>query len=283
MAETVYKEITDLDSATLPLGGTEYAIVSQTGKASRALWSGIFGGGWWTALKAALSSFKAPDADHADDADTVEGDSAADLHDAAQLTGTVALVAIPDQLTGKYAAIPRMIVLDSGSGVWTVPAGVTRLRITLIGGGGAGNTHGSNSSDDQYGGGGAANVISVLSVTPGAEYSYTIGSGGATVGATGGTTIFAGEAHSLSAGGGLGASTTGVGAGGGASGGMLNINGQSGFCGSASPAYSNYGRGLGGSSLYGFGGIPSTGYGAGGKGTISPYVAGTDGCIILEY
>jgi len=104
MAETVYKKISELTSASIPLAGTEYIEVSATGASKKALFSGIFGVGWWAKLMASFSAFKAPDADHADDADTLEGESASDLHDATQLVGAIPLANIPDELTGKNAA-----------------------------------------------------------------------------------------------------------------------------------------------------------------------------------
>jgi hypothetical protein len=73
MAETVYKKISELPNATLPLAGTEYIELSATGASKRGLWSGLFGSGWWAKLAAAFSAFKAPDADHADNADTLSG------------------------------------------------------------------------------------------------------------------------------------------------------------------------------------------------------------------
>ena len=103
MAETVYKKISELPNATLPLAGTEYVELSATGASKRGLWSGLFGSGWWAKLGSALSAFKAPDADHADDADTVGGELPADFHDATQLVGAVPLGSIPAELTGKNA------------------------------------------------------------------------------------------------------------------------------------------------------------------------------------
>jgi len=103
MAETVYKDIPDLSAASVPLDGTEYIEVSATGTTGKAQVQQAFGSGWWTWLKAAFSAFKAPDSDHADDADTVGGELPASLHDATQLTGAVPLASIPEDLTSKYA------------------------------------------------------------------------------------------------------------------------------------------------------------------------------------
>jgi hypothetical protein len=81
----------------------------------------------------------------------------------------------------------------TSSGNFTVPAGVTTVWVTMIGGGGSGANNGSNG-----GGGGAGGAFcykSPVTVTPGATVSVTIGSGGAGVtapnnGNAGGTTSF---------------------------------------------------------------------------------------------
>lgn len=114
---------------------------------------------------------------------------------------------VPSQPTMGYAT---RIVLTSGSN-WTVPAGVNKLRVILIGGGsgGAGGTDGKNGS--YYEGtslkkGGAGGIggtggdsgkvlNTTLNVTPGQNIAYAIGLGGtggpkATAGNAGSNTIF---------------------------------------------------------------------------------------------
>jgi hypothetical protein len=100
--------------------------------------------------------------------------------------------------------------LTSGTS-YTVPAGVTYLNVTLVGGGGGGG--GTNSGSAQVGmtGTGGSVVSSTLSATPGASISYAIGAGGiggqnggANRGSDGGTTTFTGA---TSAPGGLGGGT----------------------------------------------------------------------------
>lgn len=103
MAETVYKDIPALTATTLPLVGTELIEVSATGTTGKATWQNIFGTGWWPKLKAAFASFKAPDATHADDADTVGGEALAAIHAASALIGAIPLANIPATLTGKDA------------------------------------------------------------------------------------------------------------------------------------------------------------------------------------
>lgn len=104
MAETIKKRISDLDAASQPLGGTELAEISQGGVSKKVTLTNIFGSGWWAALRAAFSSFVAPEATHATDSDTVGGETKAQLHDATKLTGAVPLASIPAELTGKNAA-----------------------------------------------------------------------------------------------------------------------------------------------------------------------------------
>lgn len=62
-------------------------------------------------------------------------------------------------------------LFSSGSGTWTCPSGVTKVKVTCIAGGGGGN------SPELLGGiGGCA--IGIYTVTPGTGYSYSVGSGG---------------------------------------------------------------------------------------------------------
>lgn len=64
---------------------------------------------------------------------------------------------------------------SSGSGTWTCPSGVTKVKVTCIAGGGG-------SSYDNEGvarGGYAGAAIGIYTVTPGAGYAYSVGAGGA--------------------------------------------------------------------------------------------------------
>ena len=76
-----------------------------------------------------------------------------------------------------------LVVGATGTGSWTVPAGVTSVKIELWGGGGGGGY--------VYGGGAGAYVsTSSVPVTPGSTITYTIaggGPGGATTAVAGGT------------------------------------------------------------------------------------------------
>ncbi|AHZ84640.1 hypothetical protein Bb109J_c1950 [Bdellovibrio bacteriovorus] len=87
----------------------------------------------------------------------------------------------------------------SGSGTFTVPAGCYGLIVMGCGGGGGGAPGGggknSGTTSDRWGGAGGVGgeagcgSIEMLSVTPGQEIEYSVGSGGAS-NSTGGTTSF---------------------------------------------------------------------------------------------
>ena len=103
MAE-VKKKFSELDPGSVPFEGTETLAAVQGGITKRATISGIYGAGWWEKLKAAFVDFVAPEALHANDADTLGGETSAELHNAGALTGTAPLSVIPAELTGKNAA-----------------------------------------------------------------------------------------------------------------------------------------------------------------------------------
>jgi hypothetical protein len=90
-------------------------------------------------------------------------------------------------------------LFSSGSGTWTCPSGVTKVKVTCIAGGGGGNAAGIG------GFGGCA--IGIYAVTPGTSYAYSVGAGGA--GASGTTTASNGASSSVT---GLCSATGGKGA-----------------------------------------------------------------------
>ena len=104
MAEPVYKKITELDVLSTAIDGSETLPIVKARKTYRRTLANLFGTGWIASLLGAFSAFKAPGADHADDADTVGGETAAQLHAASGLTGAIHLDRIPAELTGKNAA-----------------------------------------------------------------------------------------------------------------------------------------------------------------------------------
>lgn len=187
------------------------------------------------------------------------------------------------------------------SGTFTVPTGVTAVKVTCIGGGGSGGS----SSGQLYGGGGGGSstpgMVWITGLTPGASISVTVGAGGTgptgnNTGASGGTSSFStyisasggggGGPGSNAYGGGRGAAPTGSGvyhAG-------IAFDGNRG--GSDSCAGSLGGAGA--TSMFGFGasggssgaGSNATGYGAGGSGSGSGGAKagnGSGGLVIVEW
>lgn len=106
-----------------------------------------------------------------------------------------------------------------GSYTFVVPAGVSKLKVGLIGGGGGG---GAGSSGAAGGNGGySAYVTTYFDVTPGTSYAVNVAAGGAggntpsASGLGGQSSTFSGAAGSATAGGGGGAGGAGIAAGGG--------------------------------------------------------------------
>jgi len=82
----------------------------------------------------------------------------------------------------------------SGSGTWTCPNNVTRIKVTIIAGGGGGGAGGIDGEVSPGGVGGAASGI--YTVTPGSGYNYSVGAGGVgsttSTGGTGGASSLTG-------------------------------------------------------------------------------------------
>jgi hypothetical protein len=157
----------------------------------------------------------------------------------------------------------------TSNGTFTIPSGITALKITVVGGGGGGNGGWGLSQDPDIGGGGGGGggtAISYLTgLTPGGTLAVTIGAGGAAkasyggsgAGNAGGNSTVASGTQSITTitgGGGAGALQTSSprpgrgGAGGSATSGTINIPGG---CGGDGSAWSNSVSigGQGGSSL----------------------------------
>jgi hypothetical protein len=219
-------------------------------------------------------------------------------------------VTFPDTTLQTTAAIPgtpgfglSVMSIFTSNGFFIVPAGITRVRVTVIGGGGGGGP--SNYDPDSGasyvgggGGGGGTAVKTISGLIPGASINVVVGTGGAggiqfylTPGQAGTTSSFGAYCSATGGGGGNqgpGGSTGGGGNGAGGYGGVgvsgdLNISGTYGL---------NYiAGGYGGNTILGAGGaVTQTGrqYGGGGGGgayvydTLNGY-AGANGVVIVEY
>lgn len=194
------------------------------------------------------------------------------------------------------AATYKSTYYTAGSFTYTVPAGVTSLTVKVWGAGGGGGT-GANSTGTGGAGGGGGYAKSVLTVTPGANLTLTVGSGGtggsgAAVGGNGGgySSVQSGSTFLLQAGGGGGGgaaqgSSSGNGGAGGAGGGATAVPGSSGGnsgAGGGGGAGTASGGGAGGtagtSGAAGVRGIANAGGDAGAStGTCNASVSGTGG------
>ena len=125
------------------------------------------------------------------------------------------------------------------SQTFTVPSGITRIKVSAGGGGGGGDNSNGNGKAGGY-------FEKAITVTAGTSVTYTVGaggSGGESTGGSGGDTTVTYDGTTYTAGGGSGG---GSGSAGTATGGTININGG------ASNVYLGYGGG-------GAGGDESTG------------------------
>jgi hypothetical protein len=189
----------------------------------------------------------------------------------------------------------------TATGWFSVPAGVTRVKVSVTGGGGAGGTHATLPGGGGGAGGSAMRVITGL--TSGSAVWVTVGSGGAPVigstgnGGNGGASSFGTyvSATGGSGGGGGTASIAAGGAGGAGVGGDVNLNGGYGTdcILSAGRGGDGGGPGNGRGSTGPTAGIAAPGPGGGGggggasntqgTGIGSPGGAGGNGLVIIEY
>ena len=169
------------------------------------------------------------------------------------------------------------------SGTYTVPAGVTSLKIECWGGGGAGGGCPKDNNNTGGGGAGGAFKTATVAVTPGQVINYTVGAGGVPVsggnGGNGGNSTFLTVTANGGQGGTAGIGPNGIGIGGATT--IGDFNGGAGANGvPASPSNGGPGGGGAGNGGSGAAGSGITG-GAGGTGAI-PGGAGANGPVILE-
>ncbi len=219
---------------------------------------------------------------------------------AANITVVPGAPFLPFQLPQLTAGFSRQSVITL-SGGWTVPQGVTQVRVRVIGGGGGG---GGGSSSFSGGGGGAGGFAqAVVQITPGTTVPVTIGQGGTggqpgQTGSGGGSSTFGGILGATGGGGGGSNNPFSQGGAGGvgqANGSVQNPltqfggYGTDGYTGTTAPA------GAGGASAMGGGGRGASGGGAAANGQASgsggggayggsvPGGQGANGLVIVEY
>ena len=110
-----------------------------------------------------------------------------------------------------YGGFQNMVILTSGTGATgTIPTGISKIKVTMIGGGGAGG--GGSAAIGDAGAGGGSGSISVAYLVSaslsGATYTYTVGTAGAgasgAVGGNGGASSFSVLSNTFTAQGGTG-------------------------------------------------------------------------------
>jgi hypothetical protein len=156
----------------------------------------------------------------------------------------------------------------TSSGTFTVPTGITSVKVTVTGGGGGGASGGGVGIDARGGGGGGTAVGYLTGLTPGGSVSFTIGGGGTqalTNGNPGGNSSCSGFVGNGGPGGSNGGAEV-TGGGGTSSNGMVH----NGFT-SGDPVPQ------GGRSFFG------NGFGLGGTGSDFTGTNGTAGAILFEY
>lgn len=197
--------------------------------------------------------------------------------------------------TGLTALHGRGVYSSAGTHTWAVPAGVTKVLVTVVGGGGAGGKTSTTAVAPSGGGGGMTSGI--VDVSGVATVAITVGAGGAAsvaagVGGNGSASSFGSY---LSATGGSGNPTDkSGGTGGTGSGGDVSIQGGA---GAPSANAAGVASGPGGASALAPGGVCSLGsfdaaqhngrWPGGGGGGVSSNAsqsgAGADGAVIIEW
>lgn len=200
-------------------------------------------------------------------------------------TGAASAIAALANLNPGLRSIQLYGPTTGGADTWTKPTGLRYVISIAIGGGGAGG----NTTTNMGGGGGAGGIaIKLLAAAAlASSVSITVGAGGAAVGnggtgGSGGTSSFG--SHCSATGGLGGAASNPGGAGGAGLGGDINIPGGPGMIRDFQQI-----AGEGGSSMFGSGGLSSTGagnngrgYGGGGSGAGSGSSgAGAPGAVIV--
>ena len=224
---------------------------------------------------------------------------------------TVLNTVIANNFSGYGTGFSNLQILESGTS-WTVPTGVRRWKVTVVGGGGQGGGSAATAGHVGNGGGSGAIVVGFYNFVAGqTAMTYNIGAAGSGAGTNaqgtaGGASNTTYNAVVYNAGGGGGGNTSATIGGGGlagtGTGGTWNFTGDKGHSGGVA-AGTNPVSGVGGDTRFGLGmggghvgtaagatGEVAEGYGAGGAGgksgstaTARAGGAGVAGLIIVEW
>jgi len=206
------------------------------------------------------------------------------------ITNGAGSISIAASSGSSYSGVRATVFGSSGSGqTFTVPSGITQVKVTVVGGGGSGSTGDPvNQRGGTGGGAGGAAIKWLTGLTSGGTLSVTVGSSAGTSSVASGTSN---TITTVSATGGTNASLDSPNSGGIGSNGDINIRGQAG--GMSVQANQTVGA-TGGNSLIGGGGAGGTttssgssgtqgGGGGGGGINATSGAAGSTGVVIFEY
>ena len=190
--------------------------------------------------------------------------------------------------------------LFTANGLFYIPAGVTTVQVSLVGGGGGGGGGGDNGGGG--GGGSGAHAIKVrIPVTPAGINTVVVGAAGSAGGVNanggdGGLSSYGGDSGmKIKAHGGSGGKSYANGGAGGLAGTATSPNEIQSFAGMAGNSRSVRPYGDGAGSIWGLGGVggtagddnatAGTGYGSGGGGAYSGFSgkAGAAGLVLVEW
>lgn len=228
--------------------------------------------------------------------------------------GVIGDSSITDNGTAVSSSLPftltpnKQIFTSTGSSTFTIPAGVTAVKVTLVGAGGAGGGGTATANTGGPGGGSGAMAVKWLTgLTPGNTISTSVGTGGTGVsggsGNAGGNTTISSGTQSITTvtagggGGGTGGAAGGAfgGGGGSATNGDLNFSGNEGQFmigntntgqnGTASPFAGGAPRGASAGANNGNSGnsVGAGGSGGGGGTGNTTGGAGANGLIVFEW
>jgi len=208
------------------------------------------------------------------------------------LRGDSSWASLPTALSGPQGQV------FTSSGTFTVPTGITSVKVTVIGGGGGGGSARvptCGGSTGGSGGGGGASIKYVTGLTSGGTVSVTVGSGGTGgvpngAGGTGGTSSFGAYCSATGGGGGAhGFNAQGAsGSNGAGSSGDINLSGFRVSIGGGVVGYAPIYGGIVVGSVSDSNGLAGINLGSGGTGGDSTSAArsggaGSAGIVIVEF
>lgn len=81
-------------------------------------------------------------------------------------------------LTVVVPEVKTISKTSPGCHTYTVPAGIKKIKVTVVGGGGGGSRATPTCAYNMLSGAGGAGVIAIINVTPGQKINYCVGKGG---------------------------------------------------------------------------------------------------------